>query len=197
MKNVEAAETQLYKCWPHLCVDSSWLPSTVDWRTLMPIVLQKVQTEWENQQHFSTFYYVCGLIIEQLLLMVLFCLSRHAILHVISHFLLFSWFCCQSNEKRDYRTTSSKAKYKTKGQWTAGHPSPHQPRCQLIAADILPMLFQSKYSVALLCFVSAQKGDIVKKCHPLWASRYSTKLSNYCTVFFQSTQQFPEYSKFF
>lgn len=104
--------------------------------------------------------------------------------------LLFLCICCWSSEKDN----KNKSQAPTKGHGTAGYPSPRQPRRRLIAADILPtLLFQSKPFWCIASFLCLHKKKRVWKGHPLWASRYSTKSSNYHTVCFDSTQQLPKY----
>lgn len=73
-------------------------------------------------------------------------------------FVTFLPFLCYVEKRQHYRMYSTekyKSQAQTKGHWTAGYLSSHQPRCQLIAADILPMLlFQSKmfWCIAFFCF---------------------------------------------
>lgn len=73
-------------------------------------------------------------------------------------FVTFFPFLCYVEKRQHYRMYSTekyKSQAQTKGHRTAGYLSSHQPRCQLIAADILPMLlFQSKmfWCIAFFCF---------------------------------------------
>lgn len=66
-------------------------------------------------------------------------------------FFLFLWVFVADLRRKDNK---NKSQALTKGHWTAGYLFPHQPWCQLIAADILPVLFKSKqfWCTAFFCF---------------------------------------------
>lgn len=76
--------------------------------------------------------------------------------HLLPVFFLALCICCRSTDNKH------KTQMLTKGQRTAGYLSPCQPRCQLIAADILPVLFKSKqfWCIDLLFFLTKRGNDM-------------------------------------
>lgn len=97
---------------------------------------------------FNTFFYKSTWYLVQL---QLFKSITFFFLTFFSMFILFLWVCVADLLRKDNK---NKSQALTKGHWTAGYLFPHQPRCQLIAADISPMLFKSKQSrcSAFFCF---------------------------------------------
>lgn len=96
----------------------------------------------------------------------LFCTSALFLVTVspLFCFALIYWEQTRCAVRQKKKHTQKKKGYKsqvqTKGHWTAGYLSFHQPRCQLIAADILPLLlFQSKmiWCIAPFCFLAIKE----------------------------------------